>query len=109
MNEVPGGFLTDCNPDSLKILTSYGDKSLRDVARPFAKFQFERIGFFSVDPDTGIKVCIYFFVCCSWRIYIIVFVMFTVGFQSNRWIKRGLCEIMIFYVVLFIILILYFI
>lgn len=51
-NEVPGGFLTDCNLDSLKILESYADKSLLN-AKIFDKFQFERLGFFSVDPDTN--------------------------------------------------------
>jgi len=44
-NEVPGGFLTDCNKDSLQILTSYADKSLQNV-KVYDKFQFERIGFF---------------------------------------------------------------
>lgn len=50
-NEVPKGFLSDCNKDSLKILTSYADKSLVS-AKILEKFQFERIGFFSVDPDS---------------------------------------------------------
>lgn len=51
-NEVPGGFVSDCNKDSLKVLP----KALVDVsvknAIAFEKFQFERIGFFSVDPDS---------------------------------------------------------
>lgn len=51
-NEVPDGFLSDCNHDSLKILRSYADKSLLN-AKVCDKFQFERIGFFSVDPDTN--------------------------------------------------------
>lgn len=55
--EVPGGFLSDCNLDSLKILKSYADKSLKS-AKVFDKFQFERIGFFSVDPDTSADVVI---------------------------------------------------
>ncbi|CAG9840357.1 unnamed protein product [Diabrotica balteata] len=50
-NEVPGGFLTDCNSDSLKILKSLADRSLL-TAKVSDKFQFERIGFFSVDPDS---------------------------------------------------------
>lgn len=50
-NEVPKGFLSDCNMDSLKILKSFGDKSLA-VAKVLEKFQFERIGFFSVDYDS---------------------------------------------------------
>jgi glutaminyl-tRNA synthetase len=50
-NEVPNGFISDCNKDSLKVLKSYADKSLSS-AKVYDKFQFERIGFFSVDPDS---------------------------------------------------------
>nr|CAH7724021.1 unnamed protein product [Callosobruchus chinensis] len=53
-NEVPGGFLSDCNPDSLRILRSLADKSLNGI-KIYDKFQFERVGFFSVDPDTTDK------------------------------------------------------
>lgn len=53
-NEVPNGFLSDCNPDSLKILKSYADKSLSS-ARILDRFQFERMGFFSIDPDSTNK------------------------------------------------------
>lgn len=52
-NEVPGGFLSDCNTDSLTILKSYADASLSN-AKIYDKFQFERIGFFSVDTDSKI-------------------------------------------------------
>ncbi|CAH1113355.1 unnamed protein product [Psylliodes chrysocephalus] len=51
-NEVPGGFISDCDKDSLRILKGFADKSLLD-AKIWDKFQFERIGFFSVDPDTN--------------------------------------------------------
>lgn len=51
VNEVPNGFISDCNPNSLTILKAYTDQSLT-VAKVYDKFQFERIGFFSVDPDT---------------------------------------------------------
>jgi glutaminyl-tRNA synthetase len=47
-SEVPGGFLSDVNKDSLKVLNSFADKSLLK-AQVYDKFQFERIGFFSVD------------------------------------------------------------
>lgn len=50
-NEVPGGFLTDCNLNSLKVLNSYADASLTK-AKVYDKFQFERTGFFCVDSDT---------------------------------------------------------
>lgn len=51
VQEVPGGFLSDCNLDSLKILKSYADRSIV-TAKVHEKFQFERIGFFSVDPES---------------------------------------------------------
>lgn len=50
-NEVPNGFLSDCNKDSLKILKSFADKAIK-TAKVYDKFQFERIGFFSVDPES---------------------------------------------------------
>ncbi|XP_017491019.1 PREDICTED: probable glutamine--tRNA ligase [Rhagoletis zephyria] len=50
-NEVPGGFLSDINEDSLVILEAYADRAL-SIVEVYEKFQFERIGFFSVDPDT---------------------------------------------------------
>ncbi|KOB76445.1 Uncharacterized protein OBRU01_02082 [Operophtera brumata] len=50
-SEVPGGFISDCRDDTLKTVSGYADAFLRG-ARVYDKFQFERIGFFSVDPDT---------------------------------------------------------
>ena len=54
---VPGGFLTDVNENSLTILKSYGDSSIlkEGKLKIFDKYQFERQGFFSVDPDSTIK------------------------------------------------------
>uniref|UniRef100_A0A8B9QAB5 glutamine--tRNA ligase n=1 Tax=Apteryx owenii TaxID=8824 RepID=A0A8B9QAB5_APTOW len=50
--EVPGGFLSDLNPDSLRVVdNALVDRSVLS-ARPFSKFQFERLGYFSVDPDS---------------------------------------------------------
>uniref|UniRef100_A0A0B7BGT3 glutamine--tRNA ligase n=1 Tax=Arion vulgaris TaxID=1028688 RepID=A0A0B7BGT3_9EUPU len=50
--QVPGGFLTDINPDSLEVLTeAIIDKSVLG-AKVYDKFQFERTGYFSVDPDS---------------------------------------------------------
>lgn len=51
INEAPKGFLSDCNMDSLKVLKSFADKAIR-TAKVYDKFQFERIGFFSLDPDS---------------------------------------------------------
>ena len=57
-NEVPGGFLSDINPNSLSIVQALADKSICG-AKMYDKFQFERVGFFSVDPDTTKdKVCL---------------------------------------------------
>lgn len=55
--EVPGGFVTDCNPDSLTVIPeAYVDKSVKG-AKVYDKFQFERLGYFSVDRDsTNIKL-----------------------------------------------------
>ncbi|ESO91225.1 hypothetical protein LOTGIDRAFT_228742 [Lottia gigantea] len=54
-SEVPGGFLTDVNTNSLTVIPN----ALIDVstkqAKTFDKFQFERCGFFSVDPDSSAK------------------------------------------------------
>lgn len=52
VSAVPNGFLSDINPKSLKIENAVADKILK-TAKPFDKFQFERIGFFSVDPDSS--------------------------------------------------------
>ncbi|XP_015184756.1 PREDICTED: probable glutamine--tRNA ligase [Polistes dominula] len=51
-NEVPNGFLSDINLNSKKEIVGYLDANLANAVKPFDKFQFERIGFFSVDPDT---------------------------------------------------------
>ncbi|XP_050464256.1 probable glutamine--tRNA ligase [Cataglyphis hispanica] len=51
-NEVPNGFLSDINPTSKKEVVAYVDDSLSKTAKVYDKFQFERIGFFSVDLDT---------------------------------------------------------
>ncbi|CAG2101533.1 unnamed protein product [Medioppia subpectinata] len=51
-NEVPNGFISDCNRDSLTIIKeAFVDTSVK-YAKPYDKFQFERVGFFSVDPDS---------------------------------------------------------
>ena len=54
---MPGGFLTDVNENSLTTLKSLADSSiLKDgQLKHFDKYQFERHGFFSVDPDSDFK------------------------------------------------------
>lgn len=51
-SEVPGGFLTDCRENTLTVLNHVlVDRSV-DGAKTYDHFQFERVGFFSVDPDS---------------------------------------------------------
>jgi glutaminyl-tRNA synthetase len=44
-------FLTQINPDSVKTVTGYLEPALGKLA-PGAVVQFERTGYFAVDPDT---------------------------------------------------------
>ncbi|KAK3873248.1 hypothetical protein Pcinc_021721 [Petrolisthes cinctipes] len=48
---VPGGFLTDVNPNSLNVLSALVDMSVKG-AQVLQKFQFERSGYFCVDTDS---------------------------------------------------------
>lgn len=50
--EVPGGWLSDINKNALTVINkALVDCSVRN-AKDFDKFQFERVGYFSVDPDS---------------------------------------------------------
>ena len=56
MHESPDGgkekdFMEYLNPDSLKITKGYLEPSLSDV-KHLEQFQFQRIGYFNVDPDS---------------------------------------------------------
>ena len=56
---VPGGFLTDINPNSLTVNSNaLADQSLTE-AKSLEQFQFERIGFFSVDTESSSKKLIF--------------------------------------------------
>ena len=63
--EVPGGWLSDINKNSLTIVPN----ALVDVsvlkAKKFDKFQFERIGYFSVDPDSSEDLVSIVYFCSS--------------------------------------------
>jgi len=51
-DDQPKDYLHYINPNSLEVITeAYADPSIVD-AKPFDKFQFERVGVFSVDPDS---------------------------------------------------------
>ncbi|VVC36997.1 Hypothetical protein CINCED_3A023917 [Cinara cedri] len=50
--QVPNGYLSDINPDSLKIVKAYADEYISNS--PVLKnYQFERLGYFCVDSDTN--------------------------------------------------------
>jgi glutaminyl-tRNA synthetase len=46
------GFVSDCNRDSLHKVEAYADGYF-EGSDVFSAFQFERVGFFSIDPDTN--------------------------------------------------------
>uniref|UniRef100_A0A8C2WQ35 Glutamine--tRNA ligase n=1 Tax=Cyclopterus lumpus TaxID=8103 RepID=A0A8C2WQ35_CYCLU len=49
---VPNGFLSDINPDSLHVISgALVDTSVKR-AKALDRFQFERVGYFSLDPDS---------------------------------------------------------
>jgi glutaminyl-tRNA synthetase len=51
--EESGDFLADLNPDSLEVVPQAKlEPSVRSAA-PFTRFQFERLGYFCVDPDSS--------------------------------------------------------
>jgi glutaminyl-tRNA synthetase len=56
-NEFPddapqgGTFLDNINPDSLEVLAAYVEPSVKD-APAGTTYQFERLGYFCIDPDT---------------------------------------------------------
>ncbi|KAK5609812.1 putative glutamine--tRNA ligase [Crenichthys baileyi] len=51
-SEVPNGFLSDINPNSLQVISSaLVDISVK-AAKVLDRWQFERVGYFSLDPDS---------------------------------------------------------
>jgi glutaminyl-tRNA synthetase len=52
--EESGDFLADLNPDSLRITEAKLEPSVRGAA-PMTRFQFERVGYFCVDPDSSLE------------------------------------------------------
>jgi glutaminyl-tRNA synthetase len=51
--DVPGGtFLDNLNPESLEVLSGCLIEPSLASAQPGARYQFERLGYFSVDPDS---------------------------------------------------------
>ncbi|KAK2109106.1 putative glutamine--tRNA ligase [Saguinus oedipus] len=50
--EVPGGFLSDLNLASLRAVEAALVDCSVALSKPFDKFQCERLGYFSMDPDS---------------------------------------------------------
>uniref|UniRef100_A0A914PNN9 Glutamyl/glutaminyl-tRNA synthetase class Ib anti-codon binding domain-containing protein n=1 Tax=Panagrolaimus davidi TaxID=227884 RepID=A0A914PNN9_9BILA len=57
--EVPGGFLSDCNPNSLTVIHNCAVDKYLSNSKTFSSFQFERTGYFSVDPDSSDKKLVF--------------------------------------------------
>jgi glutaminyl-tRNA synthetase len=51
--EESGDFLADLNPGSLEIIESAKIEPSVAGARPLTRYQFERLGYFCVDPDSS--------------------------------------------------------
>ncbi len=54
-----GNFLDDLNPDSLETLPACQVEPSLAAASPGARFQFERLGYFAMDPDSTPKKLIF--------------------------------------------------
>jgi glutaminyl-tRNA synthetase len=54
--DADGDFKKNLNPHSLEIVTSKCEPSLGE-ALPEARYQFERLGYFALDPDSGKLAC----------------------------------------------------
>ena len=50
---VPGGFVTDCNEHTLEVKPNVLIESSAEGADIFKQYQFERLGYYCVDPDTN--------------------------------------------------------
>jgi len=57
-NEVPNGFLSDCNQNTKTVIKALVDVSVK-YAQPYQQYQFERVGFFSADTDSRIGKLIF--------------------------------------------------
>nr|CAG4648499.1 EOG090X01EL [Polyphemus pediculus] len=57
-SEVPNGFLSDINPNSLTVFKAMADQYISN-AQVYNKYQFERVGFFSVDPDSNNQLLVF--------------------------------------------------
>ena len=61
LNEDPeegGDFIQNINPDSLNVITAYGEPELKN-AQLGDPIQFERKGYFSIDPDSSEETTVF--------------------------------------------------
>jgi len=52
--DATGNFKSCLNPRSLEVITAKCEPSLKD-AKPELRYQFERLGYFAVDPDSKLS------------------------------------------------------
>ncbi|KJH52705.1 hypothetical protein DICVIV_01049 [Dictyocaulus viviparus] len=52
LDEVPNGFLSDVNKESLTVLYNVLIDRYLSSSKVYDHYQFERVGFFTVDQDT---------------------------------------------------------
>jgi glutaminyl-tRNA synthetase len=52
--EVPGGWMSDINPDSLVVMKAYGEIGLKKL-KVEDKFQALRVGYFCLDKDSALE------------------------------------------------------
>ena len=50
---VPGGFLTDCNENTLEVKTNVRIETSVKGSYTYKQYQFERLGYYCVDPDSN--------------------------------------------------------
>ncbi len=50
--DATGDFKSAINPHALEVLTAQCEPDLKEVS-PAARYQFERLGYFSLDPDSA--------------------------------------------------------
>jgi len=51
-------FMEFLNPASLKVITGYVEPSLKE-AKPLEQFQFQRLGYFNIDPDSTANALVF--------------------------------------------------
>ncbi|CAG0897953.1 unnamed protein product [Cyprideis torosa] len=51
-DDAEGGYLKDADPNSMQVFENGMADRYLQPSQPFSAYQFERVGFFSVDPDS---------------------------------------------------------